>query len=380
MDMREQMVARSIGDRRCDRAVGCLMGLAIGDAIGSPLEFLPAVDNSTPGMPSFNRTTMAYFRPLNEFELEPGQWTDDTAMALCLADSLIIHRAFDGSDFRARLWSWCFRGYNNAFRLDPSRHQSVGLGQNVAKSLYALEPGQPPPPRYESTAEDAGNGSIIRLGPVPIFYHNEPLVAARVGAESSLTTHPGAVASEACAFLAWLLASAINERRSTLETRPFLDDLAKQYLDLLGDRRDSGAQAMRALLASDQPDDSLERNWNWRATTLDIEGTLRRRGGEYNGYPVSADYFGSYCMDGLAIALHSVYHSTSFEEAIERCVNFLGDADSTAAVAGQVAGSFYGFTSVDPRMVELVRRWDEGEIAFRAVLLFELGEAVKTGR
>ena len=71
-----------------------------------------------------------------------------------------------------------------------------------------------------------------------------------------------------------------------------------------------------------------------QSPSLDIEGTLRRRGHSYNGYPVSAGYLGSLSIDGLALALHSVYHSRSFGETIETCVNHLGDADSAAAIAG----------------------------------------------
>jgi hydroxyethylthiazole kinase-like sugar kinase family protein len=106
----------------------------------------------------------------------------------------------------------------------------------------------------------------------------------------------------------------------------------------------------------------------------DLTGTIRRRGERYNGYPVLPEYFGSYCMDGLAMALYAVYHSASFDEAIERCVNFLGDADSTAAVAGQIAGAIYGIASIDPRMIENLQRWDDHEIALRGVLLYDLGE------
>ncbi len=79
---------------------------------------------------------------------------------------------------------------------------------------------------------------------------------------------------------------------------------------------------------------------------LGIDKTMINRGSRYNGYPNSEGYFGSYCMDGVAMGLYSVYNSNSFGNAIENAVNLLGDADSTGSIAGQIAGSFYGFKDV----------------------------------
>ena len=77
-----------------------------------------------------------------------------------------------------------------------------------------------------------------------------------------------------------------------------------------GRQGEPGTDEIRRLILSAEPADSTERNWNWRAESLDILGTLRRRGHSYNGYPVSAGYFGAYSVDGLALALHSVYHTS----------------------------------------------------------------------
>ena len=79
-------------------------------------------------------------------------------------------------------------------------------------------------------------------------------------------------------------------------------------------------------------------------------------------------------MDGLAVALHSLYNTRSFGGAVERCVNFMGDADTTAAICGQVAGAFYGLESIDPRFLELLSHWDNGDCVIRAVLLHALGK------
>merc|ERR1712192_200836 len=124
------------------------------------------------------------------------------------------------------------------------------------------------------------------------------------------------------------------------------------------------------MLQSAEPAGGREECWNWRAPVLKLESSLAARGRSYNGYPCSADYFGSYCIDGLAVALWSFYNTTGFAEAVVRCTNFLGDADTTSAVCGQLAGGFYGYNAIDPRFIEDLVKWDDQDIACRAALLF----------
>merc|ERR1719245_1228578 len=102
---------------------------------------MPAQSKVRPGGPHFDLKTMTFNKESNSFGLKRGQWTDDASMGLCLADSLILRRGYDGSDVRERFWSWWNCGYNNAFRLDRTRpsRDSVGLGSNIAKSLQALD-------------------------------------------------------------------------------------------------------------------------------------------------------------------------------------------------------------------------------------------------
>jgi len=105
----------------------------------------------------------------------------------------------------------------------------------------------------------------------------------------------------------------------------------------------------------------------------DIAATLRARGSSYNGYPVSAGYFGSYSMDGLAMACWSIYHTTSFDEAVTRSVNLLGDADSHGSITGQLAGALYGYQAISPKFIDWLTQWDDYEFAVRAVLLHHIG-------
>ncbi|KAK3267356.1 hypothetical protein CYMTET_24085 [Cymbomonas tetramitiformis] len=372
LEEKQLIVKQGIQSSLYDRAMGSMVGLAVGDACGAPLEFLPAADK--PGDHSFNIQDNIYTKEKNSFYLERGQWTDDSSMALCMADSLICHRELNCSDIRKRFWNWWNCGYNNAFRKDEERRHSVGLGGNIANSLRSLRANEEPTAFYEDGGEDAGNGSLMRLSPIPIFFHSCPEKARKAAYDSSRTTHPGPIAAEACKFLAHLIVDAFTWDRSR-DVKELLDESVRKYLEnVLTLEPGPGQDEIRRLLLSAELDCSTERNWNWRSEDLDIRGTLLRRGYSYNGYPVSAAYFGSFSVDGLAIALHSFYHTESFGEAIEKCVNHLGDADTTAAITGQIAGAFYGYSGIEEHLKIQLQRWDDSEIAVRAALLVSLAK------
>eukprot|EP00493_Phyllostaurus_siculus_P019000 UN19300 len=99
-------------------------------------------------------------------------------MGLCIADSLINLQKYDGSDIRVRFWNWWNNGYDNAFRNQDNRSGSVGLGGNISKSIRNVwsccqNSTDRPPARFETVGEDSGNGSLMRLAPIPIFCDDE---------------------------------------------------------------------------------------------------------------------------------------------------------------------------------------------------------------
>jgi ADP-ribosyl-[dinitrogen reductase] hydrolase len=153
---------------RLSRARGALLGLAVGTTV----EF----------------STRGSFEPVTDmvgggpFQLQPGQWTDDTSMALCLADSLIECGGFDARDQMERCVRWAREGYNS------STGGFVDMGGTVGEALAVfLKSGDP---FSGPTAPDrAGNGCLMRLAPVPIFYANDRERAVEMCGESSRTTH-----------------------------------------------------------------------------------------------------------------------------------------------------------------------------------------------
>src|SRR5262245_10034014 len=153
-----------------DRFRGCLLGLAVGDAVGTTLEFKP------PGT----------FKPIVDmvgggpFRLKPGEWTDDTSMTLCLAESLIEKQGFDPVDQLERYVKWHREGHLS------SNGRCFDIGNTVRQALA----------RFEKTRDahsgsidprSSGNGSIMRLAPVPLFFAQNPAKAIEMSGESSRT-------------------------------------------------------------------------------------------------------------------------------------------------------------------------------------------------
>ena len=176
-----------------DRFRGCLLGLAAGDALGTTLEF------KAPGS----------FQPIDDmvgggpFRLNPGDWTDDTSMALCLAASLIESREFNATDQMERYVRWWEEGYLS------STGSCFDIGNTVADALsHFMDTGDP----YSGSSDpySAGNGSLMRLAPVPMYFADDHAEAIDRSADSSRTTHGAEEAIDACRYFAGMLLGALQ--------------------------------------------------------------------------------------------------------------------------------------------------------------------------
>ena len=265
---------------------GCLLGLAVGDALGTTLEF------TSPGA----------FTPIDDligggpFGLKPGQWTDDTSMALCLATSLIERHGFDPIDQLDRYARWWREGYLS------STGTCFDIGSTVRSALtHFLQTHEPYPGPTDS--HTAGNGSIMRLAPVVLYFARQPAQAVHFAAESSRTTHGAAEAVDACRYFATLILAALN-----------------------GESKDE--------LLSDQSD-------RWQAAPLAPKIAALAGGSFRRKQPPEIRGTG-YVVDSLEAALWAFHHSGDFREGALLAVNLGEDADTTGAVYGQIAGAFYG--------------------------------------
>lgn len=416
-------VPQEHGER--DRAIGCLAGLTVGDAVGAPLEFIDTDNSPVPPPRGAIRSYLSpqvveskhrpgtkelvYVEPYNKFGLYHGQWTDDAAMSHCLADSLLVRRGYNGSDCRTRYYMWWFEGYNNAFRCEfNARRRSVGLGGNIAKSIddvfdYHGRPWDCVPAEFAATGEDAGNGSMMRNAPVPIRYHADLDAGLEVAARQSYGTHPGPDAAACVQFMTYFCIKAIKRPvGDATPMRDFIERTIGDFKELAKSRRwlvpiqagetrlvaPSGYEKLFQVLDC-RPPSAAEHSWKWRSDKLPTVEAVHARGRKYNGYPVDAGYFGAYSMDGLSMALWGLSHSNTFISALLNVVNLLGDADTTGAIAGQMAGAFYGYkgsfalddgasATPEAQMGQVVlrnlRTWDPfAEVELRALLLYDDG-------
>ena len=295
-----------------DRFLGCLLGLAVGDAVGTTVEFLPR----------------GAFSPLTDmvgggpFKLKPGQWTDDTSMALCLATSLVERDGFDAHDQMERYLNWRDNGYLSSTGI------CFDIGNTVNQALERFrQTGEPL--AGSSDPYSAGNGCIMRLAPIPMFYYADLKAAEHYAAESSRTTHGAPECLDACRLGARIILRALQGK-------------AKDEI-LLGDKESFRGSSKIVALAQ----------------------------GKYIGKASDEIRSSGYVIDSLEAALWSFQHSGTFAEAILTAANLGDDADTTAAVCGQVAGAFYGYSGIPKAWVELLALRDEiigiAEALFRRI-------------
>ena len=277
--------------RRADRFRGCLLGLAAGDAVGTSVEFKPR----------------GSFTPVKEmtgggtFNLPLGAWTDDTSMALCLATSLVEQGGFDARDQMQRYVRWRNEGYLS------STGRCFDIGSTTSSALMRfVRSGDP----YSGSDDphSAGNGSIMRLAPVPMFFAHDPQAAISLAAESSRTTHAAPECLDACRLFAAILLAALEgaDKHSVL----FRPHPALAAEPALGPNIQAIADGAYRNKEADQ-----------------IRGS-------------------GYVVESLEAALWCFWRTDNYRDAILAAANLGDDADTTAAVCGQVAGAYYGQSGI----------------------------------
>jgi len=263
------------------------------------------------------------------FRLAPGEWTDDTSMALCLAESLIERDGFDARDQLERYVRWFRHGHLSV------TGACFDIGITTRRALVA----------FEATAEamsgptdpgTAGNGSIMRLAPVPVAYACDAATAIHLAGESSRTTHGATECIAACRYLAGLIVGALN-----------------------------GVDKAELLAPGYSPVPEL---WQESPLSTKVEavaaGSFKRK--------VPPDIRGSgYVVDSLEAALWAFATTSSFAEGALAAVNLGDDADTTGAVYGQIAGAYYGADAIPAQwldqlaMRDVIERLAAGLISLR---------------
>lgn len=288
-----------------DKCRGILIGLAVGDAMGAAVEF------TVPGT----------FEPVRGYRdggphgLAAGEWTDDTSMALALADS-IASAGWDLNDQAERYLAWKETGRYSV------NGRCFDIGNQTATSLNKFAKTHDAQRSSSQYERDSGNGSIMRLAPVVIafmdLFPSQPKLLAHFAGESSVPTHASPICISACEYLATTLAAmAHNTPRhyaadtTYLPLHPKIDQVVK---------------------------------------------------GSYNNEPPYIKGSG-YVAKSLEAALWAFRGALCFEDAILRAVNLGDDADTTGAVCGQLAGAYWGESGIPSEWKEGLARMDMIETA-----------------
>ena len=178
-----------------DRFRGCLLGLAVGDALGAAVEF----------------QSRGSFEPLTDMvgggphRLQPGQWTDDTSLALCLATSLVECQGFDARDQMDRYCRWWQDGYLS------STGSCFDIG-NTCSAALARYRASGDPYAGSADADAAGNGCIMRLAPIPMFCFPDETRTERFAVDSARVTHGAPECLDASRLLAAIISRALAGR------------------------------------------------------------------------------------------------------------------------------------------------------------------------
>jgi ADP-ribosyl-[dinitrogen reductase] hydrolase len=304
--MLEYLPDYALTPNRADRVSGCLVGLATGDALGAPLEFLSRqqVRNRFP----HGLRDMIASRLWNK-----GEYTDDTQMALLIAESLLEKNGFVAHDIAKRFQHW------------SGTAKDVGV-QTIAVVNMARYTDDPErcSSRYHADNPDssAGNGALMRCAPIALYYLNSLEHVVEFSRSCARVTHSDARAQSSCVILnTWIRTAILKGAR----------DGRTEALALLG----------QSELAA----------WKKLAS---IE--------TYNEHDIASS---GYTVHTLEAAAWSFLTTESYEEAIVRAANLGDDADTVAAVCGALAGAYYGYSAIPGRWRDQL----QNEVQIREIAL-----------
>ncbi|WP_241300803.1 ADP-ribosylglycohydrolase family protein [Burkholderia stabilis] len=290
---------------RLSRLRGGLLGLLVGDALGVPYEFHDAA--SIPPPAAIDMTPPHGFERAHD-GVPPGTWSDDGAQALALLDALLHDRDLNLDTFAGNLQDWFHRG---AFTPD-GRVFDVGL--QTQRAFHALAAGKAPAVAGPDGERDNGNGSLMRCFPVVMVAASRD-EAIRLACKQSVVTH-GHVRSQLCCALYCLTALGIVEGQSAPDAvRAAEDDLLARY---------------------ERTNDEIE-------LKVVLDGRF------------DAPQGSGYVVDSFWSSIHCLLSTGSYEDCVKRAIALGNDTDTTAAIAGSLAGALYGEPALPERWIATLR-------------------------
>jgi ADP-ribosyl-[dinitrogen reductase] hydrolase len=279
---------------------GCLWGSIVGDALGGPYEFM---DRG-----SYNPTKE--YNQGGTFNLVPGEWTDDTSMSLCAMASFTQNKKFDEDDLMTKWYDWYSKGYMS------SRDICFDIGGTTSKSLSLYH--ETKSLKYGFNHERfSGNGGIMRFSPIAVFTHKmKKSKQEELGEQYSSLTHPSPI----CKYCAILLMKLIQ----IIFRHPNYDK----------------TKIMAKLLNS--------------GLTVEMEEIIK--GSIEKTYAsISA---GGFVKDALEAALFAFLKTSTFIDGLYLIISMGDDTDTVGAIYGQIAGAFYGYSSIPSYYIDNLYKKD----------------------
>lgn len=271
-----------------DKKRGCMYGLAIGDALGAAVEF------RQPG----EFEPVVGYRGFGPHGLDAGEWTDDTSMALALADS--IANGWSMKDQMERYFDWFQNGKYSV------NGMCFDIGNTTRQAMYQFE--NSGSYKAENNPDASGNGSIMRLAPVVIRYCEDVGLHYYL-MESSETTHGSSQCTDSCLALGIILKELM---------------LGKSKEDVLSPE--------------------LFKTIPLCALVREVVNGSYKQGKNIQG--------SGWVIKSLEAGLWAFYSSNSFEETVLKAVNLGDDSDTTGAVAGQLAGAYWGYSAIPKALID----------------------------
>lgn len=309
-----------------DRARGALLGLAVGDALGTTLEF--TTPQAIP-FPTLNVGPHTDITGGGPFDVHPGQVTDDTQLACCLATSLVASGGFDAVDLGQRYVVW------REVAFDVGNQTRASL-RNVAEGCNPLDAG-----RYvwlESGKGAAGNGSLMRTAPIGVFFARDAASRRAASIGDSAITHYDPRCALACASFNAAIATALS------------GIAAPESLVLAAEAELVPAAAMlRAAHAEDVAD--IDRAVVAIKEDLDA---ARRADPQVHHTNLHVHKTQGFVRVALRLAFWELLHAPTFEAGVLDVVNRGGDADTNGAITGALLGSFHGAAEIPGQWRDVV--------------------------
>ena len=288
-----------------NRLKGGLYGLLVGDALGVPYEFHLA--SAIPPRELIDMTPPARFRR-SHAGIKPGTWSDDGALALCLLDSLIEKDGLDLANLASKFLAWGSIGYLTVDR------RVFDIGIQTSRAFENLKDGMSPETAGPSDVRSNGNGSLMRALPLALWHRGSDDKLVGLAHAQSLLTH-GHAHSQVCCALYVLVAKRLLERKAMNEAWDRAEeDLANIY--------------------QESP----------HASALDFVLSVKSQEPQGSGYVV----------DSLWSAKRACQEAT-YADVVKAAVAFGNDTDTTACIAGGLAGIHFGFDAIPLRWMDILR-------------------------